>query len=69
MKHRILFTFIMSFILSFLMTLWVTYLNLGLSSDFTSYWGRAFVLAWPAAAIISFLFAPFALKLTNKILY
>jgi hypothetical protein len=68
MKHKILFTVIMSFILSLLMTFWITYLNLGLSDKFFSQWGNAFLLAWPAAGIISFLFSPLAQKLTNKLL-
>ncbi|NRA85766.1 MAG: DUF2798 domain-containing protein [Gammaproteobacteria bacterium] len=68
MKHKILFTLIMSFILSSLMTLWVTYLNLGLSDNFLGHWRNAFLLAWPAAGIISFLFAPLAQKITNKVL-
>lgn len=68
MKHRIIFSLMMSFILSFLMTLWVTYLNLGLGANFVNSWLHAFVLAWPAAAIISFVASPLALRLTNLLL-
>ena len=68
MKHKILFTLIMSFILSFMMTFWVTYLNLGLSDKFLGQWENAFLLAWPAAGVISFLFSPLAQKFTHKIL-
>lgn len=68
MKHKIVFTVIMSFILSSMMTCWITYINLGLSGNFPSQWGNAFLLAWPAAGIISFLFVPIAHKLTSKVL-
>ncbi|MFC3680213.1 DUF2798 domain-containing protein [Bacterioplanoides pacificum] len=58
MKQRIAFTFAMSLVLSTLMSCWVTYLNLGLVPDFLLRWGKAFVLAWPAAASIAFVFGP-----------
>lgn len=68
MKRRIVFTIIMSFFLSSLMTLWITYINLGATIGFISLWGHAFVMAWPAAAVISFFTSPLAQKLTLKIL-
>jgi len=68
MKHKILFTLIMSFILSSLMTCWITYINLGLSEQFLAQWGNAFLLAWPAAGIISFLCVPVANKITHRVL-
>lgn len=67
MKHRVIFAVIMSFILSLLMTCWVTYINLGLSNMFLQQWGRAFLLAWPAAGIVSFVFGPIAQKISAKI--
>ncbi|WP_084419057.1 DUF2798 domain-containing protein [Photobacterium sp. J15] len=68
MKHRILFTVIMSFFLSSLMTLWVTYINLGSTSEFLNLWGHAFLLAWPAAGVISFFISPLAQTITKKVL-
>ncbi len=68
MKQRILFTVIMSFFLSSLMTLWVTYINLGSTPNFLQLWGHAFLLAWPAAAVISFFTAPLAQVITKKVL-
>ncbi|CAM4243713.1 DUF2798 domain-containing protein [Pseudoalteromonas byunsanensis] len=68
LKHRIVFTMLLSLFLSILMTLWVTYINLGLSEHFLIDWGRAFLLAWPAAAVISFFSAPVAQKITQKLL-
>ncbi|MCF6437255.1 MULTISPECIES: DUF2798 domain-containing protein [Pseudoalteromonas] len=67
LKHRIVFTLLLSLFLSILMTLWVTYINLGLSEHFLVDWGRAFILAWPAAAVISFFSAPIAQKITQKL--
>ncbi|MGF1908644.1 DUF2798 domain-containing protein [Vibrio kasasachensis] len=50
------------------MTLWITYLNLGSTPDFLSLWGRAFLLAWPAAGVISFFVSPLAQTITQKVL-
>lgn len=68
MKQRIIFSIIMSFILSLLMTCWITLINLGMNEHFISHWHYAFWLAWPAAATISFLFAPAVHKLTLKLM-
>ena len=68
MKQRIIFSIIMSLILSFLMTCWITFINLGISDNFIAQWMHAFLLAWPAAGLISFLFAPTAQKLTQKLM-
>lgn len=67
MKQRLVFSALMSFVLSFLMTLWVTWINLGLVDGFAGYWFQAFVLAWPAAALISFITAPSIQYITQKI--
>ncbi|PKG80758.1 hypothetical protein CXF85_21845 [Colwellia sp. 75C3] len=65
MIHRILFSLIMSLQLSFLMTAWVTWINLGWSPEFYQQWIHAFILAWPAAALISLFSAPEIHKLTT----
>lgn len=54
MKHRVIFSGLMSLILAFLMTAWVTWLNLGWSEQFFMQWMNAFIMAWPAAFVISF---------------
>ena len=68
MKKRILFTILMSGMLSFFMTLWITYINIGISNNFVSKWLLAFLLAWPAAGIISFVVSPIAQRVTQAIL-
>lgn len=67
MKHRIIFAVLMSFTLSLFMSAWITYMNIGLPSDFVSYWMNAWALAWPAAGIISFVVGPFLHSLAQKI--
>lgn len=68
LKHRLLFALLMSLVLSFLMTAWVTWLNLGLIEGFFEKWMAAFIVAWPAAALISLLFGPWAQRLTGWML-
>lgn len=67
MKHRIIFAVLMSFTLSLMMSAWITYLNIGLNADFVSIWLHAWVLAWPAAGVISFIAGPFLHGLAHKI--
>lgn len=65
MKYRLIFSLLMSLLLSSMMSGWVSYLNLGLVTGFGSYWFNAFILAWPAAAMISFLTGPEIQKLAK----
>ncbi len=58
MKHRLIFALLMSFVLTFFMSAWVTFINIGLVNDFFHYWMSAWLLAWPAAGIISFVSGP-----------
>ncbi|MEZ9232089.1 DUF2798 domain-containing protein [Vibrio amylolyticus] len=68
MIRKIVFGVLMSLVLSSLMTLWVTWINLGFVANFTLFWGKAFVLAWPAAALISIVFSPYVHTLTAYLL-
>lgn len=67
MIHRILFALLMSLLLSFLMTAWVTWINLGWSTEYYHQWFHAFICAWPAAALISLFSAPEIHKLATKL--
>lgn len=51
--QRFCFALCMSLVLSFLMSGWVTFINLGASAGFIGAWSHAFLLAWPAAFVIS----------------
>ncbi|WP_419905459.1 DUF2798 domain-containing protein [Kiloniella sp.] len=67
MKHRMVFSILMSLILSILMTCWVTWINLGWGPEFIEKWMVAFRLAWPAAALIAFILGPFIQTTTQRI--
>ncbi|MGO2353837.1 MAG: DUF2798 domain-containing protein [Marinomonas foliarum] len=67
MKHRILFAILMSFTLSLVMSAWITFLNIGARADFIELWMHFWVLAWPAAGIISFIAGPFLHGLAHKL--
>ncbi|AIW22968.1 MULTISPECIES: DUF2798 domain-containing protein [Vibrio] len=68
MKQRIVFGILMSLLLSSLMTLWVTWLNLGMTPAFFAAWGKAFVCAWPAAAAIAISLGPYVQRMTTRLL-
>jgi len=59
---------IMAGIMAFLMTGFITWLNLGLPSNFIALWARAFIIAWPLAAMAAYIAIPIAQKATRKIL-
>ena len=67
MKHRIIFAVLMSCVLTFIMSAWVTFINIGLVDKFVERWFSAWSLAWPAAGIIAFLFAPRVHQLSSVI--
>lgn len=67
MKHRFIFAILMSFVLTFFMSAWVTFINVGLIDDFANYWMSAWLLAWPAAGLISFISGPRIHKLAHQI--
>lgn len=48
-KFRLLNTALMSIALSFIMTLYVTWINLGIHQGFILHWIRAWLMAAPAA--------------------
>lgn len=66
MKQRLWASALMSLILSCLMTAWVTWLNLGFTTDYPAHWLRAWMSAWPVAGLISFTFAPFVQKFSQQ---
>ncbi|WP_293267832.1 DUF2798 domain-containing protein [Neptunomonas sp.] len=67
MKQRIIFAVMMSFLLSFFMTCWVTWINLGWTENFLTHWLHAFILAWPAAGLISFFIGPGIYKMAERL--
>ena len=67
MKHRIIFAVLMSFVLTLFMSAWLTFINLGAIAEFTHYWISAWLLAWPAAGVISFICGPRIHQLAHQL--
>lgn len=59
---------LMAGIMAFLMTAFVTWMNLGLPSDYISRWLHAFFLAWPLAVVAAYIAIPISARVTGKIL-
>ena len=61
-RHRLILALLMSSVMVCMVTLLVTFLDLGLRSDFLL---QAYFIAWPVAATTAFL--PSARRLTHRI--
>jgi hypothetical protein len=55
----------MSSLMSFLMTGWIIWLNYGFGDCYSARWGKAFLLAWPAAFVVVLIIAPTVLQLSR----
>jgi len=66
-KERLILALLMSSVMVCMVTLLVTYLNLGFDPGFLRQWARAYIIAWPVAAITGFLVMPPARRLTDRI--
>jgi hypothetical protein len=66
-KARLILALLMSSVMVFMVTLVATFLNLGLRPDFVIWWAKAYVVAWPVAAITAFFVMPPARRLTERI--
>ncbi|MFL6798179.1 MAG: DUF2798 domain-containing protein [Xanthobacteraceae bacterium] len=66
-KTRFILTLLMSSVMVLMVTLLVTFLNLGVSSDFLVQWVKAYFIAWPVAALTGFVVMPSARRLTERI--
>jgi hypothetical protein len=64
-KARLILALLMSSVMVLMVTLLVTFLNLGLRADFLLQWVKAYVIAWPVAAITAFFVMPPARRLTE----
>ena len=67
-KFRLLNTAIMSVVLSALMTIYITFINLGMVENFIQLWLKAWLYAAPAAFICVLILANPVQKLTRKVL-
>ena len=66
-KARLILAATMSSMMVFMVTLIVTYLNLGVPSDFILQWAKAYIVAWPIAAGTAYLIMPMARRFTTRI--
>jgi Protein of unknown function (DUF2798) len=66
-KTRLILVLLMSSVMVLMVTLIVTFLNLGLRSDFALQWVKAYLIAWPIAAMTGFVVMPMARRLTDQI--
>ncbi|MEK6199720.1 MAG: DUF2798 domain-containing protein [Psychrobacter sp.] len=67
-KFRIVNTAIMAFSLSGMMTIYITFINLGMVDGFIYYWFKAWMLAAPVAFVCVIIIASPVQKLTKRLL-
>jgi hypothetical protein len=67
-KHRLILALLMSSVMVCMVTLLVTFLDLGLRSDFLLQWMKAYFIARPIAATTAFCIMPPARRLTDRII-
>lgn len=67
-KFRLVNTAVMAILLSGLMTVYITFINLGMIEDFIYHWLKAWLLAAPAAFICVMILSVPVQKLTKKLL-
>ena len=67
-KFRLLNTAIMAILLSGVMTIYITYINLGMIESFVQYWLKSWLLAAPAAFLCVLILANPVQKFTRKLL-
>ena len=67
-KTRLLTAMLMTIVMVAMVTFIATFLNLGFDPGFFRQWGKAYLIAWPVAAITGFLVMPSARRLADLIL-
>ncbi len=66
-KARFILAATESSMMVLMVTLIVTWLNLGLRSDFLWQWSKAYLIAWPIAAGTAYLVMPMARRFTARV--
>jgi hypothetical protein len=66
-KARFILAATMSSMMVLMVTLIVTYLNLGFRHDFLTQWAKAYIIAWPIAALTGYLVMPMARRVTTRL--
>ena len=66
-KARLILVTAMTAVMVLMVTLVATLLNIGMRSDFIVQWVKAYLVAWPIAAITGYFIMPAARRLTVRI--
>ncbi|MDI1247135.1 MAG: DUF2798 domain-containing protein [Rhodoferax sp.] len=67
-KFHLVFSMIMGAMMIFLMTLVITFINVGMHTNFFRLWMNAFGMAYLVGVPVIFFLAPVARKLTGRVL-
>jgi hypothetical protein len=67
-KFHLAFSFIMGAMMISIMTFVITMVNVGFSPDFFARWIRAFMVGYVVGVPVIFFLAPFARKITGRLL-
>jgi hypothetical protein len=67
-KARLILVTTMTAVMVLMVTLVATLLNIGLRSDFVFQWLKAYLVAWPIAAITGYFIMPTARRVTTRIM-
>ena len=66
-KARLILVTTMTSVMVLMVTLVATLLHIGLRSDFMLQWIKAYLVAWPIAAVTGYFIMPAARRLTTRI--
>ena len=66
-KARFILVATMSAMMVAMVTLIVTWLNLGFRADFILQWAKAYIIAWPIAALTGYAVMPMARRFTTRV--
>ncbi len=66
-KIRLLTAILMTFIMAGLVTFIATLLNLGFDQGFFLQWAKAYIVAWPVAAVSGYAVMPVARRLAERL--
>ena len=66
-KARFILVATMSAMMVAMVTLIVTWLNLGFHAGFTLQWAKAYIIAWPIAALTGYAVMPMARRFTTRV--
>lgn len=66
-RTRLILSFVMTAVMVFMVTLIATSLNVGFGPGFLQQWAKAYIVAWPVAALTAFVVMPGARRIADRI--